>query len=475
MKLRATIASVIKTFMTPIPRALVIAVGILALVGHPLASAQSNLTSFDYPGATNTQATGITPSGDIVGRYISADGAHHGFLLARGKFKPINFPGATLTDVNWIDPRGQIVGDYLDASGKGHGFLLMAGAFTTIDYPNAMWTDVFGIGANGDVIGIYGDSLGNIHGYLFRKANFTTIDVPGANGSLPTMIAAGRIVGGYSSSTGTHGFSLKNGAFQTIDCPGATYTFLSGIDPQGQMVGGYGTFDGRNHGALVKNGNCIAVDIGPGTQTYANAINPQGDIVGYYTGTDGIFHGFLLRNFAKSANVVYSAAHDFSFTLNPNSVWSYGYTTTVGGAFNLYTVAGLTDFSNEAGWFGPISGCCAPGYPLVVAGPSQVPTVLDMGPGPSSYSVVRWTAPSRGRWDVVGQFFGTGATTGDVHVLHNGAEVFKSALNGSEVAPFSLAINVSPGDTVDFAAGPGADGNNDGDSTGFNVTITPEF
>ena len=98
-----------------------------------------------------------------------------------------------------------------------------------------------------------------------------------------------------------------------------------------------------------------------------------------------------------------------------------------------------------------------------------------MGPGPSSYTVVRWTAPSRGRWDVVGQFFGTGLTTGDVHVLCNGAAVFNSPLNGSDAAPFSLAIDVVPGDTIDFAVGPGPGGNNDFDPTGFNVTITPEL
>jgi hypothetical protein len=430
--------------------------------------------SFDYPGATNTQATGITPSGDIVGRYTSPDGVLHGFLLTPGNFKSIDVPDSVSTDVTWINPRGQIVGDYVDAQGKGHGYLLSNGAFTTIDYPTAEWTDAFGIGANGDIIGIYGDSLGTIHGYQLSKGSFTAIDVPGATGSLPTMIAAGRIVGGSFSNTGTHGFLLKNGAFQTIDCPGATFTFLSGIDPQGQMVGGYGTFDGQSHGALIKNGNCIAVDIPGGTNAYANGINPEGDIVGRYTGADGVVHGFLLRDFVENATPIYSAAHDFSFTLNPNAVWSYGYTTTVGGPFSLYITSGSTYFSNEAGWFGPIAGCCAPGYPLVVAGPNQIPTVLDMGPGPASYTVVRWTSPGRGRWDVVGQFFGTGLTTGDVHVLHNGVAVFDSPVNGSQVVKFSLEIDVAPGDTVDFAAGPGPNGNNDNDPTGFNVTVTPE-
>jgi len=440
----------------------------------PHASAQSNFVSFDFPGAVNTQATAITPSGDIVGRYINSDGTQHGFLLAGGKFRSIDFPNATFTDLTWMNPRGDIVGSYVDAAGKGHGYLLSHGKFTTIDYPNAQFTDGFGIGATGDIVGIYGDSSGVLHGFLLSRGTITTLDVPGADGSLPAMISAGRITGGYFLNGQTHSFVMNNGRFKTIDCPGATFTFLSGIDPQGQMVGGYGSFDGQSHGALIDNGNCIPVDIPGGTNTYANGINPQGDVVGRYTGADGIIHGFLLRKFVKTASVIYSAAHDFSFTLNPNAVWSYGFTTTVGGGFTLYTQSGFTFFSGEAGWFGPISGCCAPGYPLVVAGPNTVPTVLDMGPGPSSYSVVRWTAPTRGRWDVVGQFFGTGQTTGDVHVLHNGAAVFNSPLDGSQQVPFSLVMDVKPGDTLDFAAGPGPNGNNDFDPTGFNVTITPE-
>ena len=289
------------------------------------------------------------------------------------------------------------------------------------------------------------------------------------------MISAGRIVGGYLNSTGLHGFSLTQGTVQTIDCPGSTFTFLSGVDPQGRMVGGYASADGNGHGALVINGNCIPVDFPGGTNTFANGINPQGDIVGRYTGANGVVHGYLLRGFVKTANVVYSAAHDFSTRLNPNSVWSYGYTTSVGGPFTLYSISGATFFSGEVGWFGPIPGAGASWLSAGCGAARRHPGCSGHGTWASSYTVVRWTAPSRGRWDVVGQFFGTGLTTGDVHVLRNGTPVFDSALNGSQVAPFSLPIDVAPGDTIDFAAGPGPGGNNDFDSTGFNVTITPEL
>ncbi len=183
----------------------------------------------------------------------------------------------------------------------------------------------------------------------------------------------------------------------------------------------------------------------------------------------------LGQSITTDANLHFSAARDFSFTSNPNGSWSYGYKYSLTDPFNLDPISGSTYFSGEAGWFGPIPGGTAPGFPLVVAGPGGGNDVLDMGPGPFSYSVVRWTAPSNRRWDVVGMFFGTGMTTGDVHVLRNGRLLLDSPLNGSDVVPFFRVVAPGTGGTVDFAAGPGPDGNNGADPTGFQATIAPHL
>ncbi len=180
-------------------------------------------------------------------------------------------------------------------------------------------------------------------------------------------------------------------------------------------------------------------------------------------------------NVTTDASQQFSAARDFSFTSNPNGAWSYGYTFGLNDPFTLYTMPGSTYYSGEQGWFGPISGTTAPGFPLVVADPVGTPSVLDMGPGPSSYTVVRWTAPSNKRWDVVGEFFGTGLTTSDVHVLRNGRSLLDSPLNGSDVVQFFRVVSPGKGGTVDFAAGPGPDGDNGFDPTGFRATISPHL
>jgi hypothetical protein len=111
-----------------------------------------------------------------------------------------------------------------------------------------------------------------------------------------------------TNSTGnSHGFQLYKGQFTTIDCAGSTgspgFQFLSGLDPIGRIVGGYGTSDGLTHGSLIIEGNCIAIDIPPGTNTCANAIDAEGDIVGRYTGSDGAIHGFLFRKFVNGTTM----------------------------------------------------------------------------------------------------------------------------------------------------------------------------
>jgi len=49
-------------------------------------------TSFDFPGAGFTTATGISPGGDIVGRY-TVNKINNGFFAHFGQFSTIDFPG----------------------------------------------------------------------------------------------------------------------------------------------------------------------------------------------------------------------------------------------------------------------------------------------------------------------------------------------------------------------------------------------
>jgi hypothetical protein len=126
------------------------------------------------------------------------------------------------------------------------------------------------------------------------------IDFPGSSVTFQesTMIAAGRIVGGYLDADGAHGYLLADGNFRSIDCPDAPGgVFLSAIDSLGRMAGEMTTADGHQHGLVVNNHECIAIDFPQSTGTYANSIDPWGDIVGRYTDTGGHTHGFFVEHF----------------------------------------------------------------------------------------------------------------------------------------------------------------------------------
>jgi hypothetical protein len=259
-------------------------------------------TSIDFPGATSTQAWGITLSGDIVGFYVSADKATHGFLLSRGQYSSIDFPGAAFTELNGISPRGDLIGDYaatLTGSGPHHGFVLSKdGVYTSIDYPAAASTFAWGMNSHGDILGSYTFADSVNHNFVMSANQFSLIgqfttldDVPGAIRTGVLGINGGDIVGSYmGADTVGHGFLLSDGQFTTIDAPGsATLTIVTGIDSRGEMVGRY-TVGGVTHAYLLSGGEFNTFDYPGATFTGATAISPTGDIVGRYRDANGVFH-----------------------------------------------------------------------------------------------------------------------------------------------------------------------------------------
>ena len=184
------------------------------------------------------------------------------------------------------------------------------------------------------------------------------------------------------------------------------------------------------------------------------------------------------------AALAYDVSADFSTSANPNSVWSYGWSTTLGSAFNLDTsnttaAYGLTGLG---GWF---SGQSAEGVPDVLRNNTANPILLapftNFQPGQltlnmfqTTYSVVRWTAPSTGQFSIAATFSAVstiGGTT-DVHVQRNGVSIFDSAVNGfPSPTSYTGTVNLVSGDHIDFAVGFGSNGNDHEDTTALGATI----
>jgi probable HAF family extracellular repeat protein len=86
-------------------------------------------TAIQLGAGTNTQALGINEDGQVVGSFVDAMGAMHGFVWSHGRARQIDDPhhGPDGTLVNGLNDRGQIVGFYVDAAGNTHGFLASRG------------------------------------------------------------------------------------------------------------------------------------------------------------------------------------------------------------------------------------------------------------------------------------------------------------------------------------------------------------
>ncbi len=184
--------------------------------------------------------------------------------------------------------------------------------------------------------------------------------------------------------------------------------------------------------------------------------------------------------FPATASLVYDPANDFSTVSNPKGVWTYGY--TAGGAFTAYPQSGNIDGLDY--W----SITTAPSLPWIANNPTAAtidwiqikvnPGELLLHPGQNGdYTVLRFTAPSAGQYDVKGSFFGidyVSSPTTDVHVLLNGAAIFDGNVTDyrNTIAAFDKLVTLNTGDTVDFAVGWGSNGDYFFDSTGLNAIIT---
>jgi hypothetical protein len=167
------------------------------------------------------------------------------------------------------------------------------------------------------------------------QGRFITFSVPGAVDFpwVQGINPRGDIVGGYFDSSGIwQTFLLSHGKFRIITpqdaapCCWAGGWLLTqmGINPQGDIVSSYsnGTRQGTSLGFLLTNGKYTPIDPAAGDGcaggTIPAGINPQGDIVGSYTPyPDCSFHGFLLRDGLYTNIDVPGASGTWAVAINP--------------------------------------------------------------------------------------------------------------------------------------------------------------
>jgi hypothetical protein len=201
---------------------------------------------------------------------------------------------------------------------------------------------------------------------------------------------------------------------------------------------------------------------------------------------------FLLATFSLvlSATLLHATdpAQEFSIVKNPNGLWSYGSTTTLGGPFTLYPQAliNLQGVQGKDFWNVGNTDCGGSQTPIAGRSPEQQTQppafiifpidTLDLHPGcHGEDSVVRFTAPLSGNYGLRGSFEGIDecCPTTDVHIrLNSATSLLDGDINGfGQIVLFDLQQQVTAGDKFDFIVGFGTDGNYFNDSTALQLAI----
>jgi hypothetical protein len=182
----------------------------------------------------------------------------------------------------------------------------------------------------------------------------------------------------------------------------------------------------------------------------------------------------LVVGAARPAVAQYDPSAQFSPTLNPNGVWTYGYENVpIMSPFNLLPVPtpvpslpGPTIDSWQAGFglLGVYDNGTAVAQTVVAGSDNAIyqPGMLAMHPGPNDQiAMVQFSAPSPGFYTISGTFEGidTSMLGSEVYLLYNNV-VKKSgvvpAFYGAQDTLSFGPIFLNVGDTLAYAVGPGS-------------------
>jgi len=238
----------------------------------------------------------------------------------------------------------------------------------------------------------------------------------------------------------------------------------------GSYIGGW-----RNPGGNIDNSFYGAIDE---LAVYSRALSP-GEINLIYTAGSA---GKCVPSLPPVIRPENSAAVGFSTNSNPNGVWTYGFSTNVGGTLIPYFENGSTgqfEYWRTNLWLGA---------PNIIFNPSGTPvtsTTITLGarqlafhPGPNGeVSIIRYTCTTNDAYRLVATFGGAdfvGPTTTDVHILRNGVPIFDGIVNAYGPGPsFTTNLNLVAGEQVDFVVGYGTNNNFTWDTTTIAAVIVP--
>jgi len=247
---------------------------------------------FAFPGASETDASGVNNSGVIAGNYFDNSGREHGFIRSAdgNNYETITYPGAAQTVLFGINNAGEVLGAESDGSSTTHSFIRNAnGVYSVFDVPGSFFS-IRGINDSNQVVG-----SANGRGFIRNSDGvYTFFDVPGYQGNCCeqgdlAINDAGVVAGTVNDAGRFHDFirSADGNEYVVFDPSGIGNPALLGINNQGELVGVSYTSSGANAFVCSAAGvnTCTTLPAIPffdNSQMIGDGINDSGEIVGTF-------------------------------------------------------------------------------------------------------------------------------------------------------------------------------------------------
>jgi hypothetical protein len=279
----------------------------------PGASGFTFTTVDDQADPSFNEILGIDDGGRLVGFYGSGSTSDpsEGYIVSppyqQNNFRKESYPGAVDTELTGINDKRTVVGFYRDTSNDVLGLIFVGGIWTNVKHPRGMpkgqsVTELLGVNTADLAVGFYTDPSGVNEAFTLdlNTGKYRPISPPSGNNAVATSVSGRGDIAGYLEKHGHFvGFLLRKGAYAEFSYPGATDTKFLGITVYDQIVGSYTGSAGATHGFLLTDPLKSSISweridepSAAGT-TVVTGVNQSDDIVGYYVDSAGDTNGFF--------------------------------------------------------------------------------------------------------------------------------------------------------------------------------------
>ena len=273
-------------------------------------SPAKHLSRWRRPGATSSEATGVSGN-NIVGGYETSSSAGYCFLYNGSTYTTLAPPGVTSSYVVGVSGNN-IVGDY-GSSLATSGFLYNGSTYAKLAPPVSGLTYSYATGVSGNnVVGYYASS-GPTYGFLYNGSTYTTLAAPGHHTQSPKASPATISSGSIATASGAE-FGFATTVSSTLSWTGVTNGNWDTGTANWETSGSTATYSDGNSvffndqnaltGTNVSNTNVtISGLVSPQSVTFNNTGDANGG-VDYTIGGGAIAgHGALTKNGAGTVTL----------------------------------------------------------------------------------------------------------------------------------------------------------------------------